>query len=58
MTLLTFECLQTKRTRGIKSLRRVLNAFSVHNPRIKYCQGFNFVAAFWLLFVPEEMCFW
>eukprot|EP00045_Choanoeca_perplexa_P016102 m.212755 g.212755 ORF g.212755 m.212755 type:complete len:1325 (+) comp17169_c0_seq1:217-4191(+) len=47
-----------KQTRGIKSLRRVLNAFSWHNQRIKYCQGFNFLAAFWLLFVPEEMCFW
>jgi hypothetical protein len=39
-------------------LRRVLNAFALHNPQVAYCQGFNFIAGFWLLFTPEEVSFW
>ena len=40
------------------SLRRVLRAFALHNPRIGYCQSLNFLAGLLLLFLPEEKCFW
>ncbi|KAJ3563728.1 hypothetical protein NPX13_g8097 [Xylaria arbuscula] len=43
----------------ISSLRRVLYAFSVYNPRIGYCQSLNFLAGLLLLFVEsEEQAFW
>lgn len=43
----------------ITSLRRVLQAFSIYNPRIGYCQSLNFLAGLLLLFVEtEEQCFW
>lgn len=43
----------------ISSLRRVLFAFSIYNPRIGYCQSLNFIAGLLLLFVDtEEQCFW
>ncbi|KAJ4257328.1 hypothetical protein NW762_008446 [Fusarium torreyae] len=43
----------------ITSLRRVLHAFAVYNPRIGYCQSLNFLAGLLLLFVDtEEQCFW
>ncbi|CAI4211928.1 unnamed protein product [Parascedosporium putredinis] len=43
----------------ISSLRRVLHAFSIYNPKIGYCQSLNFIAGLLLLFVPtEEQCFW
>lgn len=43
----------------IASLRRVLHAFSVYNPRIGYCQSLKFLAGLLLLFVEtEEQCFW
>lgn len=43
----------------ISSLRRVLHAFAVYNPRIGYCQSLNFLAGLLLLFVEtEEQCFW
>ncbi|KAF5022901.1 hypothetical protein F66182_5061 [Fusarium sp. NRRL 66182] len=43
----------------ITSLRRVLTAFAVYNPRIGYCQSLNFLAGLLLLFVDtEEQCFW
>ncbi|KND89509.1 GTPase-activating protein gyp3 [Tolypocladium ophioglossoides CBS 100239] len=43
----------------ITSMRRVLHAFSVYNPRIGYCQSLNFLAGLLLLFVEtEEQCFW
>ena len=43
----------------ITSLRRVLHAFAVYNPRIGYCQSLNFIAGLLLLFVnSEEQCFW
>lgn len=43
----------------ISALRRVLSAFSIHNPRIGYCQSLNFIAGLLLLFVPtEEQAFW
>ncbi len=43
----------------ISSLRRVLHAFSLYNPRIGYCQSLNFLAGMLLLFVEtEEQAFW
>lgn len=43
----------------ITSLRRVLQAFSIYNPRIGYCQSLNFLAGLLLLFVQtEEQAFW
>ncbi|KAL2132905.1 hypothetical protein VTI74DRAFT_3183 [Chaetomium olivicolor] len=43
----------------ITSLRRVLNAFALYNPRIGYCQSLNFLAGLLLLFVEtEEQAFW
>jgi len=43
----------------ITSLRRVLYAFALFNPRIGYCQSLNFLAGLLLLFVDtEEQAFW
>lgn len=43
----------------ISSLRRVLSAFALYNPRIGYCQSLNFLAGLLLLFVDtEEQAFW
>ncbi|GAB7339470.1 hypothetical protein MBLNU457_6095t1 [Dothideomycetes sp. NU457] len=38
----------------IRSLRRVLQAFAVHNPDIGYCQSLNFIAGLLLLFLDED----
>ncbi|XP_072014560.1 TBC1 domain family member 2B-like [Amphiura filiformis] len=43
---------------GIPKLRRVLKAFSVHDPGIGYCQGLNRLAAIALLYLEEEDAFW
>lgn len=43
---------------GIERLRRVLLAYSLHNPSVGYCQGLNRLAAVALLFMPEEDSFW
>ncbi|TAQ87028.1 hypothetical protein B7494_g4656 [Chlorociboria aeruginascens] len=42
----------------VKSLRRVLQAFSIYNPKIGYCQSLNFLAGLLLLFMDEERSFW
>ncbi|KFX86882.1 hypothetical protein V490_08760 [Pseudogymnoascus sp. VKM F-3557] len=42
----------------LKSLRRVLQATAVHNPKIGYCQSLNFLAGLLLLFMCEERAFW
>ena len=42
----------------IRSLRRVLQAFSIHRPKIGYCQSLNFLAGLLLLFMDEEKTFW
>ena len=33
---------------GMATIRRVLRAYSLHNPAVGYCQGMNFVAGFLL----------
>ena len=43
---------------NIAKLRRVLLAYSVHNPDVEYCQDFNRIAAIALLFMHEENAFW
>lgn len=45
---------------GQAALRRVLTAFSVHNPGVGYCQGLNFLAALLLTATgkDEETAFW
>lgn len=45
-------------TQLIRSLRRVLYAFALHNPRIGYTQSLNFITGMLLLFLPEEKAFW
>ena len=42
----------------LTSLRNVLRAFSLHCPRIGYCQSLNFIVGLLLLFLPEEQAFW
>ncbi|KAH8594268.1 rab-GTPase-TBC domain-containing protein [Bisporella sp. PMI_857] len=42
----------------LQSLRRVLQAFAIYNPRIGYCQSLNFLAGLLLLFMDEEKSFW
>ncbi|XP_074379246.1 uncharacterized protein LOC141720629 isoform X2 [Apium graveolens] len=44
--------------RGRNSLRRVLIAYSRHNPGVGYCQGMNFFAGLLLFMMPEENAFW
>ncbi|XP_033737706.1 TBC1 domain family member 2B-like [Pecten maximus] len=43
---------------GVTKLRRILVAYSLHNPVIGYCQGLNRLAAIGLLFLEEEEAFW
>ncbi|KAI1285106.1 TBC1 domain family member 2B [Halotydeus destructor] len=50
-----FESLESD---GTCRLRKVLTAFSRHNPSVGYCQGLNRLAAVALLFMPEEESFW
>ncbi|WPH01918.1 Hypothetical protein R9X50_00477200 [Acrodontium crateriforme] len=38
----------------LQALRRVLQAFAVHNPNIGYCQSLNFLAGLLLLFLEED----
>ncbi|KAL4878675.1 rab-GTPase-TBC domain-containing protein [Aspergillus karnatakaensis] len=45
-------------TEMIRSLRRVLYAFSLHSPEIGYTQSLNFITGLFLLFLPEEKAFW
>ncbi|KAF2663850.1 RabGAP/TBC, partial [Microthyrium microscopicum] len=45
----------TKREpRLLGALRRVLQAFAIHNPNIGYCQSLNFLAGLLLLFLDED----
>jgi len=44
---------------GRAQLRNVLRAYACYNPRIRYCQGLNFVAALLLVvFKDDERAFW
>ena len=50
--------LNPQETPLLSSLRRVLCAFAIHNPRIGYCQSLNFITGLLLLFLPEDKAFW
>jgi len=43
---------------GQVSLKRVLRAYSVYNPRLGYCQGMGYVTGLFLSYMPEEDAFW
>ncbi len=43
---------------GQAALRRVLKAYSLHDPDVGYCQGMNFIAGMLLTIVSEEEAFW
>jgi len=44
---------------GLSALRRVLAAYTIHNPDVAYCQSMNFICAILLLFLDrEEDVFW
>src|SRR5690606_12006097 len=44
---------------GLNMLRRVLVAYTIHNPEVGYCQSMNFICALLLLFIEkEEDAFW
>ncbi|RWS31121.1 TBC1 domain family member 2B-like isoform X1 [Leptotrombidium deliense] len=49
---------ESSQSDGTCRLRRVLVAYSRHNPVVGYCQGMNRLAAVALLFMPEEDAFW
>ncbi|CCI47819.1 unnamed protein product [Albugo candida] len=44
--------------KGQAALRRVLQAYSIRNVAIGYCQGLNFIVAFLLQDFEEETIFW
>ncbi|KAH3758082.1 GTPase-activating protein GYP2 [Pelomyxa schiedti] len=55
-TFVSSAALQTEEAK--KLLRRVLNAYSWHNPEVGYCQAMNFIAAALILHLDDEDSFW
>mmetsp|Transcript_45431 Transcript_45431/g.95345 ORF Transcript_45431/g.95345 Transcript_45431/m.95345 type:complete len:729 (+) Transcript_45431:77-2263(+) len=54
----TFSRKSRKEGQGRGMLRRILRAYSVYDSEVGYSQGMNFVAATFLMFLPEEEAFW
>ncbi|DAZ97111.1 TPA: hypothetical protein N0F65_010434 [Lagenidium giganteum] len=46
------------RTQNVAELRRILQAYSVRNPAVGYCQSMNFLVAVLLHHLEEEEAFW
>jgi hypothetical protein len=42
---------------GRQMLSNVLTAYSVYKPEVGYCQGMGFITAMFLMFMPEEVCY-
>lgn len=45
-------------TNGQSALLSVLEAYSIHDPKVGYCQGMAFIAATFLSYMPQEQAFW
>lgn len=43
---------------GQRRLRRVLHAYSRHDPEVGYCQGMGFITAMLLTYFPEDEAFY
>lgn len=43
---------------GKASLRKVLRAYALRNPKVGYCQSMNFLCAMLLFHMNEERAFW
>ena len=43
---------------GVETMRKVLLAYSMHNPDVGYCQSLNFLSAALLLYLEEQDAFW
>ncbi len=57
-TFPTTEMYKKKDGLGQQRLRRVLNAYSIHNPQVGYVQGMNFISGYMLMHACEEDVFW
>ena len=53
-TFPTTEMYKKKDGLGQQRLRRVLNAYSIHNPQVGYVQGMNFISGYMLMHACEE----
>jgi hypothetical protein len=43
---------------GQQSLRKILRSYAAFDPDIGYCQGMGFIAAMFLIYLPEEEAFY
>ncbi|VDD76418.1 unnamed protein product [Mesocestoides corti] len=43
---------------GVQQMQEVLQAFTLHNRAVGYCQGMNFIAGNATLFLDKETTFW
>ncbi|VDL57522.1 unnamed protein product, partial [Hymenolepis diminuta] len=43
---------------GVQKIQEVLQAFTLHNPTVGYCQGMNFIVGNASLFLDKETIFW
>jgi hypothetical protein len=57
-TFPTHPYFKNKNLHGQAALSRVLNAYSVQDPEIGYCQGMNFIVGVLLMQLEEESAFW